>query len=231
MSNEMQKMLWYNEKENEIFAHRSYFSAVCDYMGKRCFDSAMKGGSVVEDERIIALYHSRNEAAVTETERKYGGFCQTIALNILSSREDAEECVNDTWYVAWTRMPPEKPRSLKAFLGRITRNLSISRFRANRAQKRCNGLELMLSELEECVPSAVDVERIIEQQELSGHISDWLETLPEDDRSLFVRRYWYGDAVKALAAEQKCTENQLVQKMRWMRGRLKNHLESKGVEL
>ena len=185
----------------------------------------------MEDQKIIALYHGRNELAIAETDRKYGAFCRTIAMNILSVREDAEECVNDTWHAAWTKMPPELPHSLKAFLGRITRNLSISRFRASRAQKRYSGLELMLSELEECVPSAVSVERVVEQKELGEQISDWLETLREDDRSLFIRRYWYGDAAKMLAAERKCSENQIAQRMRWLRGQLKTYLEEKGVIL
>lgn len=183
----------------------------------------------MEDRQIIALYHGRNETAIAETDRKYGPFCRTIAMNILSVREDAEECVNDTWHAAWRKMPPELPRSLKAFLGRITRNLSISRFRAGRAQKRYSGLELMLSELEECVPSDLSVEKAIEEKELGDIISSWLEDLMEEDRILFVRRYWYGESVKELAAERKCTENQLAQKMRWMRSRLKTHLESKGV--
>ncbi len=185
----------------------------------------------MEDQQIIALYHGRDESAIAETDRKYGFFCRTIAMNILSVREDAEECVNDTWHAAWTKMPPELPRSLKAFLGRITRNLSISRFRANHAQKRYNGLELMLSELEECVPSSASVEKVVEQKELGGFISDWLETLPEDDRILFIRRYWYGDAAKMLAAERKCSENQIAQRMRWLRGRLKTFLETRGVIL
>lgn len=185
----------------------------------------------MEDQQIIALYHGRDESAIAETDRKYGFFCRTIAMNILSVREDAEECVNDTWHAAWTKMPPELPRSLKAFLGRITRNLSISRFRASHAQKRYNGLELMLSELEECVPSSASVEKVVEQKELGGFISDWLETLPEDDRILFIRRYWYGDAAKMLAAERKCSENQIVQRMRWLRGRLKTYLETRGVIL
>lgn len=185
----------------------------------------------MEDQQIIALYHDRDEAAIAETERKYGSFCRTIALNILSIREDAEECVNDTWHAAWMKMPPELPRSLKAFLGRITRNLSISRFRAGHAKKRYNGMELMLSELEECVPSAVSVEKYVEQKELGTHISDWLETLDEADRTLFVRRYWYGETTKLLASERKCTENQIAQRMRRMRGRLKTYLEMKGVIL
>ena len=185
----------------------------------------------MEDRKIIALYHGRDEAAITETERKYGPFCCRIALNILAVREDAEECVNDTWYAAWERMPPEEPVSLRAFLGRITRNLAVSRFRASRAQKRYSGLELLLSELEECVPSDVSVERTLEGKELGDAISDWLETLREDDRELFVRRYWYGDTVKTLAAERNCGERQAAQRMYWLRGRLKTHLESKGVGL
>ena len=185
----------------------------------------------MEDRKIIDLYHQRDEMALAETEKKYGAFCGTIALNILSIREDADECVNDTWLAAWRKMPPERPCSLKAFLGRITRNLSISRYRASRAQKRYAGLELMLSELEECVPSAVSVERTVEQKELSGQISDWLDTLREEERRLFVRRYWYGEAVKSLAAEEGCTENAAALRLRWLRGRLKTYLEEKGAVL
>ena len=185
----------------------------------------------MDDQQIIALYHNRDEAAIRESGRKYGPFCRRIALNILDIPEDAEECVSDTWHAAWRQMPPEWPRSLRAYLGRITRNLAVSRFRAARAQKRYNGLEILLSELDECVPSAIGVERTVEAQELGEIISSWLESLPEEDRILFIRRYWCGDAVKVLAAEKKCTENQMAQRMYWMRGRLKTYLESKGVTL
>ena len=185
----------------------------------------------MEDRQIVALYHRREESAVAETARKYGSFCRTIAMNILGVPEDAEECVNDTWHAAWRQMPPERPVSLKAFLGCITRNLSISRFRSHRAQKRYAGLERMLSELEECVPSGVSVERTVESRELGACISDWLEMLDADDRRLFIRRYWYGEAVKTLAAEKGSTENAVAQRMRWLRGRLKAYLERKGVSL
>lgn len=185
----------------------------------------------MDDQQIIALYHNRDEAAIRESGRKYGPFCRRIALNIFSIPEDAEECVSDTWHAAWRQMPPERPRSLRAYLGRITRNLAVSRFRAARAEKRFSGLERMLSELDDCIPAAVGVEQTVEAQELGGIISDWLESLPEEDRILFVRRYWYGDAVKALAEEKKCTENQMAQRMYRMRGQLKMYLESKGVTL
>jgi len=185
----------------------------------------------VEDRQIIELYHRRDESAIAETDRKYGAFCRRIAMNILTLREDAEECVNDTWHAAWRRMPPERPVSLGAFLGRITRNLSISRFRAARAQKRYAGMELLLSELEECVPSAVSVEKTTEERELSEQISRWLEGLPQEDGDLFIRRYWYGDGVAELAAAQGVTPNQMAQRMLRLRKGLKAFLETEGVAL
>ena len=105
------------------------------------------------DEAIIQLYFDRDEQAIAESDGKYGGFCRDLADNILRNREDAEECVNDTWLTAWNRIPPTRPERLKAFFGRITRDLSIDRWRHDRAQKRYDGAELLLSELEDCVPS------------------------------------------------------------------------------
>lgn len=185
----------------------------------------------MEDELIIELYFTRDELAITETDHKYGAFCHRIAMNILSVREDAEECVNDTYHAAWHKLPPELPNSLRAFLGRITRNLSISRFRKNRAQKRYDGLEVMLSELGDCVPSSDTVEQAIETEQLSELISDWLVSLPADDCALFVRRYWHGDAVQALAKECGITQNQMAQRMLRLRKSLKADLEAEGVAL
>lgn len=105
----------------------------------------------MDDGAIVARYWSRNESAIAETDRKYGPYCRVIALNILGSREDAEECVSDTWHSAWNSMPPQRPGSLSAFLGRIVRNLSISRWRRERAQKRYNGVDSLLSDLEDCL--------------------------------------------------------------------------------
>ena len=112
----------------------------------------------MEDQGIIRLYFNRDQEAIRQTDRKYGRQCRRTARNILAIPEDAEECVNDTYLAAWNTIPPERPRTLGAYLGRIIRNLSISRYRANHAQKRYAGLEAMLSELEECVPGRADVE-------------------------------------------------------------------------
>lgn len=185
----------------------------------------------MEDRKIIELFWHRKEAAITETARKYGGFCHRIAINILSVQEDAEECVNDCYHAVWNRIPPTRPDSFKTFLGRIMRNLSISRYRKNRAQKRYNGMELLLSELEECIPAVEQVETVIEQRQLSALLSDWLESLPASDRTLFIRRYWFGDPLQELAKERRTTPNALAQKMLKLRTDLRQKLEQEGVAL
>ncbi len=185
----------------------------------------------MEDEQILALYFARKEQAIAETARKYGALCSRIAGNILSLREDAEECVNDTYHAAWTRIPPERPRSLSAFLGRITRNLAISRYRANHAQKRYSGMEILLSELNDCVPAPEDMEQIMDRRQLSARISQWLEALPEEDRRLFLRRYWYGDSVADLALEWGRTPGQISQTLLRLRRLLRAYLEKEGISL
>lgn len=185
----------------------------------------------MEDREIVALYHARSEAAISETAKKYGEFCLRIALNLLGIREDADECVNDTYMAAWTRMPPELPACLRAFLGRITRNLSISRYRKIRAQKRCAGMDTLLSELDDCVPSPVTVEQTLDAMELTRHIEQWLGTLPESERRLFLRRYWYGEALGELAAETGRKPARLAQLMLKLRRSLKAYLEAEGTEI
>lgn len=184
----------------------------------------------MDDKQIIQLYFDRDPAAIAETAQKYGTYCHRIASNLLS-REDSEECVNDAYHSAWLHIPPDVPRSLKAFLGRIVRNLSISRFRANNAQKRSLGVDVLLSELEDCIPSAENVDDAIAARELSGLISSWLDTLSADDRALFVLRYWHGDAVSELAKKCGCTPNALSLRLRRLRQGLQHYLEAKGVSL
>lgn len=182
------------------------------------------------DEQIIRLYFDRDQAAIAETDRKYGSYCYSIASNLLG-REDSEECVNDTYHAAWTHIPPEVPQSLKAFLGRIVRNLSISRFRRSHAQKRSSGTDVLLSELEDCLPTPQTVETEADSRELSRLISSWLATLSDDDRALFVLRYWHGSAVQDLAEKCGCTPNAVSLRIRRLRKNLKHYLEAKGVSI
>ena len=185
----------------------------------------------MEDRDIVNLYWQRSEDAIRETASKYGGYCKSIAKNILGSNEDAEECVNDTYYSVWKQIPPTVPEVFKVYLGRITRNLSISRFRAMRAKKRYSSMEIMLSELNDCVPSSSNVEQTIEVMQLSDYISEWLDSLPEEDCALFVRRYWFGDEVQELAKKCGITAAKMAQRMLGLRKSLKAALEQKGVAL
>ena len=185
----------------------------------------------MQDAQIVELYWNRDERAITESDIHYGAYCRRIAASILPSKEDAEECVNDTWHRTWNCVPPQRPNSLAAFFGRIIRNLSISRFRANRAQKRFGGLSVLLSELDECVPSNESVEREIEGKLLAEVVDSWLAGLLPDDRVLFLRRYWFGDAVNALAKECGATQNQMAQRMLRLRKDLKSKLEQEGFDV
>lgn len=185
----------------------------------------------MDDLAIVELYHRRDERAIAESDQKYGAMCRSIAMRLLGHRADAEECVNDTWHAAWNQMPPDRPKALGAFFGRITRNLAISRWRRDHAQKRYEGMEVLLSELEDCIPTTNTVEEKLERRQLAQLISDWLEGLEEKDRRLFIRRYWYDDPVKALAAERGEGANATSQRLLRLRKGLRTFLESKGVEI
>lgn len=183
----------------------------------------------MRDEGIIELYFARNERAIDETRAKYGKYCTALALRLLGIPEDAEECVQDTYFAAWNAIPPQRPSVLRVFLGRITRNLSISRYRRSRATKRCAPMELQLDELADCVPSDASVEREIERRELGRLISRWLDSLPESDRNLFVRRYWYAESPEELGKSLGQRANTVSQRLRRLRISLRDILEKEGM--
>ena len=123
------------------------------------------------------------------------------------------------------------PTCLRAYLGRLTRNLAISRWRFSHAARRYSGMETLLSELEDCLPSQNDVERELEREALSAVLRAWVGGLGEDDRALFVRRYWYGVSVKQLSAEAGRTQNATAQRLWKLRRSLKTRLEQEGLFL
>lgn len=179
----------------------------------------------MDDRQIVELFWRRDERAIQEAESKYGGLCLGIATRLLADSQDARECVNETLYQAWSRIPPQRPEKLGSWLGRVTRNLSVSLWRKNHRQKRYNGLEQALSELEDCIPSPVNLEQQVESAELGETLSRWLATLAKADRVLFVRRYWYGISLAGLAEESGIPPKQLAQKMYRLRQGLKAFLE------
>ena len=146
----------------------------------------------MEDTHIVDLYWARSETAIAETSAKYGSYCYSIAYNILANAEDADESVNDTYLNAWNSMPPHRPAILSTFLGKITRRVSIDKWRGRTAEKRGNGeIMLVLDELFDCVPSSQNVEHEIETAELAKVINDFVMSLPPMDRRVFICRYWY----------------------------------------
>ena len=186
-------------------------------------------GTHVEDHRIVELYWARDEAAIAESSAKYGGYCYQIAFRILTLREDAEECVGDTWMRAWESMPPGRPSRLDTFLGKITRNLSLDRWRALRAQKRGGGqAELALAELGECLRAPDSVEQEVEASALAESLDRFLEALPQEKRVLFVRRYWYLCSVEELAVWSGRRRGSVSAALFHLRAELREHLEREG---
>lgn len=186
----------------------------------------------MEDTQIIDLYWSRSERAIPATAEKYGSYCTTIARNILGSSEDAEECVNDTYLNAWESMPPNRPSILSAFLGRITRNLSVSRYRQNHAEKRGGGeLPLVLEELAECVSDTADTEHQLDRKELVQEINRFLSSLTAEKRNLFVCRYWYADSITEIAKQYGKTANHVSVILSRTRKELRQYLTERGFDL
>ena len=184
----------------------------------------------MDDTRIIDLFWERSEDAIAETAQKYGRYCLSIAYTILQNNEDSEECVNDTWVRAWGAMPPHRPYNLPAFLGKITRNLALDRCRKDTADKRgARRLHLALEELEVCVPSSYQVEQIIDEITLQELLNSFLGSLTQENRKIFMRRYWYMSTVKEIADAYGLTESKVKMSLLRSRRQLKKLLQKEGV--
>lgn len=186
----------------------------------------------MEDQEIIGLYWARDQRAIGETAEKYGTFLSAIARNILRSADDAEECVNDTYLRAWNAIPPARPSAFRAWLGRVARNLSLDRWKQSAAARRGGGEpELLLGELEDCLPAPRGVERHLEDRELAALISAFLRELPTESRIMFLRRYWYGETVVEVAHRLGCTQGKVKSSLFRTRNALRAYLEQKEVLL
>ena len=180
----------------------------------------------MDDTQIIDLYWDRDQGAITATAGKYGSFLHALSWNILRSHHDAEECVNDTYFRAWNAMPPERPNSLKAFLGRITRNISVTRLRRSGSQKRGGGeASLAIDELSECLPGGSDPARTAE---LLRSIDAFLSLLPERERVIFLGRYFYALTAEEIAARLGMKTAAVKTSLYRTRKRLAQKLEEEG---
>ena len=183
----------------------------------------------MDDKAIVELYFARSEKAISETANKYGGYCYSIANNILSNKEDSEESVNDTYLAVWNNMPPRHPSILATFLGKITRYISLDRWKSRSADKRGGGeVTLALDELDECLASGESTEEAVEKKELIRSINRFLDNLPETERNLFVCRYWYLNPVQEIADRYGFTLSKTASMLRRTREKLCKQLKKEG---
>lgn len=184
----------------------------------------------MNDEQIIDLYWRRDEAAISQTAAKYGGYCYGIARSILATAEDSEECVNDTYLHAWDSMPPQRPERLQMFLAKITRNLAFDRFKAQRTQKRGGGeMEAVLEELAGCIPSGSSPEQLLLGRELEDAVAKFVRQLPATDGNIFVRRYFYVEGPAQIAERYGMSANSVRVKLSRARRSLKSYLRKEGL--
>lgn len=187
---------------------------------------------LMDDSKIVQLYWDRNEQALTATSDKYGNYCISIAKNILGNKEDAEECVNDTYMRAWNSLPPHRPNILSTYLGKITRNLSFNLYKRNTADKRGGGeVPVVLDEIVDLVSDTDDVEKEIDRRELVKAIDDFLGKLPADKRRIFICRYWYFDSISNIASRFGMTNNYVSVLLNRLRLKLHNYLLERGFEI
>lgn len=184
----------------------------------------------MDDKVIISLFFERSEQAITETRTKYSTIIRRTAFHILNNFQDTEECENDTYLAAWNHIPPESPDPLGAYLCRISRNLALKRYYANTAIKRNGAYDLALSELEEVVPEKDgSPASAYEVKELTIAIEAFLDTLSDDDRKLFVRRYWFSYSAKDIAANMQISPHRVTVKLSRIRARLQKYLMKEGL--
>ena len=183
----------------------------------------------MEDAAIVDLYWQRDQQAIPETDRKYGRYCHTIAYNICTSHEDAEECVNDTWLRAWNLMPDKRPTILSTFLGTISRNFALDRYRSRTRQKRGGGeTALALEELADCVPGPGDPEEELETKELGRALQRFVRRLPPRERDVFVSRYYFLAPLEELSRKTGFSESKLKSMLFRTRKKLNRFLQEEG---
>ena len=183
----------------------------------------------MDDNRIIELFWSRSEEAISETQKKYGAYCRYIAKNDLGSDEDAEECVNDTYLKVWNSVPPARPQNFSAFIGTVARNLALNKLDFKNAKKRSTQTNLALSELEEVIPDSKKDPS--DELALRDALNGFLSSLPRLTRMMFVRRYWYLSPIREIARDYGVSESRVKVTLMRTRNRLKEHLEKEGINI
>ena len=183
----------------------------------------------MDDRNIVDLFWSRDESAIGEAERKYKGYCASIARGILGDARDSEECVNDALLTAWRTIPPGKPENLRTYLAKLVRNISINRYVKDRAEKRGSGsVEVALEELEGCLAAYDTTDSVVDSIALGEMIDRFLGTLKKEARIMFVQKYWYFRTVGEIARDLAVTESKVKSTLMRTRESLQRYLEKEG---
>lgn len=184
----------------------------------------------MEDTKIIDLYFARDQEAIAQTDKKYGPYCYRIAYNVLGNVQDAEESVSDTYLAAWNRIPPTRPEKLGSFLGKIARYISIDRWRSDRTKKRGgDAVALALEELGECIGGGTEPERAMEQKCIVKALNVFLARLSQEERNVFLRRYWFLDSSLTIAQRYACSESRITSMLFRTRKKLRKYFQQEGL--
>ena len=183
----------------------------------------------MNDHEIIALFFARSEQAIAELDAKYGPALRALAANILPDRRDIEECSSDTYMQVWCSIPPKCPERLGAWVCALGRNICLNRYHSNTARKRNSFYDAALDELEDSVSALSSVQTELEAKELGEYINRFLSTLTGEDRYLFLRRYWFGDDVAALAAKAGLSPHRISVRLYRVREKLQKYLKKEGL--
>lgn len=184
---------------------------------------------MLDDKSIIALFFDRSETALTELDRKYGKLCYKLSHNILNSRQDAEECVNDAYLGVWNAIPPARPDPLRAYICKIVRNISLKRYYRKEAKKRNSAYDVAMQELEDYLPAPNTVEGEVEAKELTRMIEGFLDTLSNENCVIFLRRYWFSDPYTEIAKRVGISEKSVSMRLVRIRKQMKQYLEEREV--
>ena len=184
------------------------------------------------DNEIIELYFARDEQAIKETDTKYGRYLSVIGYNILNDKWDTDECLNDTYFASWNKIPPERPSIFQAFLSKLMRNISISRFRKGQAQKR-GGSELVksLEELSDCIVAEADFESDFRIRQIAEILNTFLGEINQRSRFIFICRYYYCDSVSSIAAMLKVSTKTVYRELESIRARLREALKKEDIDV
>lgn len=183
----------------------------------------------MKDDRIIELLFERDESGLRAAEEKYSDICHVVASNILNSREDCEECLNDTLLAVWQSIPPESPQSLRAYMTRIIRNLALKRSRDTNVWKRRANVQMVGDELLAIIPDGTDLAVEYESKRIGEILNSFLEKSPQKEREIFVMRYWFNESIAGISENAGFSESKTKSLLMRMRGRLAEELRKEGI--